>query len=149
MLILDHLNLSGQNPLIGTNDDSMGQRFVDLTQAYDLRMTDVLRQAGRQCDTPLREGVYAQLMGPNYETPAEIRMARILGADAVGMSTVPETVALRHMGVRVAALSCITNMGAGIEGEALSHAEVKTVADRAAGTIQRMLKLALPRMAEA
>jgi len=149
MLIVDHLNLSWINPLMGTNDDAFGQRFVDLTRAYDPALIDVMRNAATQSGVTLREGVYAQLMGPNYETPAEIRMLRVLGADAVGMSTVPETTALRHMGVRVAGLSCITNMGAGILGEPLSHSEVKTVADQAAGSIIKLLKLALPRMAEA
>lgn len=148
MLIVDHLNLSGMNPLIGTNEERVGPRFIDMTRAYDPRLSDVIRQAALQNEIVLREGVYAALAGPNYETPAEIRMLRALGADAVGMSTVVETIALRHMGVRVAAVSCITNMGAGITGETLSHQEVKEVADRVAGKLIKLFTLALPRMAE-
>lgn len=148
MLIVDHINLSGRNPLIGMNDDAVGPRFLDLTRAYDPTMTDVLRQAALQAEVALREGVYCALSGPTYETPAEIRMLRVLGADAVGMSTVPETIALRHMGVRVAAVSCITNAGAGITGQELSHQEVKEVADAAASRLIKLFSLALPRMAE-
>jgi purine-nucleoside phosphorylase len=148
MLIVDHLNLSGMNPLTGTNEEAVGPRFIDMTRAYDQRLSDVIRQAALQNDVTLREGVYAALAGPNYETPAEIRMLRTLGADAVGMSTVVETIALRHMGVRVAAVSCITNMGAGITGETLSHQEVKEVADRVAGKLIKLFSLSLPRMAE-
>lgn len=148
MLIVDHLNLSGMNPLIGTNEERAGPRFIDMTRAYDPKLSDVLRQAALQNEITLREGVYAALAGPNYETPAEIRMLRGLGADAVGMSTVIETIALRHMGVRVAAVSCITNMGAGITGETLSHQEVKETADRVAGKLIKLFSLALPRMAE-
>ncbi len=147
MLILDHLNLSGKNPLVGENDDGQGPRFLDLTRAYDPVMIDVLRQAAHNAEVPIKEGVYACLLGPTYETPAEIRMLRALGADAVGMSTVPETIALRHMGVRVAAVSCITNMGAGITGELLSHAEVKETADKAAARLIALFSTALPRMA--
>jgi purine-nucleoside phosphorylase len=148
MLIVDHLNMSGANPLTGSNEDSAGPRFLDMTRAYDPRLSDVLRQAALQNDILLREGVYCALSGPTYETPAEIRMLRTLGADAVGMSTVVETIALRHMGVRVAAVSCITNMGAGITGETLSHQEVKDTADRVAGKLIKLFSIALPRMAE-
>ena len=148
MLIVDHMNLSGMNPLTGHNEESMGPRFVDMTRSYDPKMSDVLRQAALQQEITLREGVYAALAGPNYETPAEIRMLRALGADAVGMSTVVETIALRHMGVRVAAVSCVTNMGAGITGDTLSHQEVKEVADRVAGKLIKLFSMALPRMAE-
>jgi len=147
MLILDHINLSGRNPLAGENDERMGPRFLDLTRAYDPAMTDVLRQAAGSVDVSIKEGIYAGLLGPTYETPAEVRMLRILGADAVGMSTVPETIALRHMGVRVAAVSCITNLAAGITGEILSHAEVKEVADKAASRLIKLFSTALPTMA--
>lgn len=147
MLIADHLNLMGRNPLEGHNEDALGPRFLDLTRAYDPLFADTLRATATDAKVTLREGVYAALSGPNYETPAEIRMLRTLGADAVGMSTVPEVIALRHLGVRVAALSCITNYGAGITGQTLSHAEVKETADRVAGVFGRLLQDALPRLA--
>jgi purine-nucleoside phosphorylase len=147
MLILDHLNLGGRNPLEGENDEGVGPRFLDMTRAYDPVMTDVLRQAAINADVAVKEGVYASLLGPTYETPAEVRMLRTLGADAVGMSTVTETIALRHMGVRVAAVSCITNQAAGITGEVLSHAEVKETADKAASRLIALFSTALPRMA--
>jgi purine-nucleoside phosphorylase len=128
MVVTDHLNLMGTSPLIGPNDDSLGVRFPDMTEAYDHQLRDRLLQVGAAAGIPLREGVYAALTGPSYETPAEIRMVRALGAQAVGMSTVPEVIALRHMGVKVAALSCITNLAAGITKAMLSHAEVEQVA---------------------
>jgi purine-nucleoside phosphorylase len=117
-----------QNPLIGKNDDSVGPRFPDMTRAYDPEVADALRAVAKDKGVTLREGVYAGLLGPSYETPAEIRMLRVMGAQAVGMSTVPEVIALRHMGVRVGALSCITNLAAGITGAALNHAEVEEIA---------------------
>ncbi len=149
MLLKDHLNLTGGSPLLGENDDSVGPRFLDLTEAYDRKYQDVIRAAAKESNVPLREGVYAGLLGPSYETPAEIRMLRTLGADAVGMSTVAETIALRHLGVRVAAISCITNAGAGISGVALSHAEVKEVADKSAGRFIALLTASLKGIASA
>jgi len=128
MVVTDHLNLMGTSPLIGPNDESLGPRFPDMTSAYDVALRDRLHTVGAAHGIPLRSGVYAALTGPSYETPAEIRMARTLGAQAVGMSTVPEVLALRHMGVKVAALSCITNLAAGITKAALSHSEVEEVA---------------------
>jgi purine-nucleoside phosphorylase len=128
MVVTDHLNLMGTSPLIGPNDDTLGPRFPDMTHAYDATLRDKLHEVGAAKGIPLREGVYAALTGPSYETPAEIRMARALGAQAVGMSTVPEVIALRHMGVKVAALSCITNLAAGITKQVLSHSEVEEVA---------------------
>lgn len=130
MLLSDHLNLTGRNPLIGPNDDRLGPRFPDMSVAYDRELRDKARVAARVGGIVLREGVYAALSGPSYETPAEIRMLRALGADAVGMSTVPEVIALRHMGARCVALSCITNKGAGLSEGLLSHTEVQEVADR-------------------
>lgn len=130
MLLRDHLNLTGRNPLVGPNDDRLGPRFPDLSVAYDRELREKALAAARACGIVLREGVYAALSGPSYETPAEIRMLRVLGADAVGMSTVPEVIALRHMGARCVALSCITNKGAGLSEGLLSHAEVQDVADR-------------------
>ena len=128
MVITDHLNLAGCSPLFGENDDTIGPRFPDMTAAYDPELREMLRVVARNAQIPLREGVYAWLQGPSYETPAEIRMVRGLGAQAVGMSTVPEVIALRHMGVRVGALSCITNLAAGISATPLNHKEVEETA---------------------
>jgi purine-nucleoside phosphorylase len=128
MLISDHLNLTGDNPLFGPNHDDLGPRFPDMTRPYDPRLSKLARDAAAQVGVRLEEGIYAAMHGPSYETPAEIRMLRTLGADAVGMSTVPEVIALRHMGVRVAAVSCITNMAAGMSPSTLDHAEVEATA---------------------
>jgi purine-nucleoside phosphorylase len=128
MLITDHLNLTGRNPLVGPNDDTLGPRFVDMTCAYDRALGKLAHEAATEVGVALSEGVYAALLGPSYETPAEIHMLRTIGADAVGMSTVPEVLALRHLGVRVAAISCITNMAAGMSGEKLDHHEVEATA---------------------
>ena len=129
MLITDHLNLMGDNPLRGPNFGS-GPRFPDLSRAYDPDLQSMARAAARAAGRTLREGLYAAMLGPSYETPAEIRMLRTLGADAVGMSTVPEVIALRQLGVRVGAMSCITNLAAGISGQALDHSEVEATAQR-------------------
>jgi purine-nucleoside phosphorylase len=128
MLVVDHINLTGTSPLVGPNDDTLGTRFPDMTRAYDPELGGLLHDVARQSNVELREGVYAALLGPSYETPAEVRMVRSLGAHAVGMSTVHEVVALRHMGVRVGALSCITNLAAGISTQPLDHAEVEATA---------------------
>jgi purine-nucleoside phosphorylase len=128
MVIVDHLNLTGISPLSGPNDDALGTRFPDMTAAYDPELRANLHAAARQAGISLREGVYAGVLGPQYETPAEVRMLRMLGAHAVGMSTVHEVIALRHMGVRVAALSCITNLAAGISARPLDHSEVEATA---------------------
>src|SRR5580693_3231153 len=128
MLVTDHLNLTGTSPLIGPNDESMGPRFPDMTHAYDEALRAALREVARGAGIALREGVYAGLLGPAYETPAEVRMIRGFGAHAVGMRTVTEVIALRHMGVRVGALSCITNLAAGISPRPLDHAEVEATA---------------------
>ena len=128
MVMRDHLNLTARTPLMGLNDDRVGPRFPDMTEAYARDLSDALLALGRAQGLPMREGVYAGLLGPSYETPAEVRMARILGAQAVGMSTVLETIALRHMGVRVVGLSCITNLAAGIGAGLLDHSEVEAVA---------------------
>jgi purine-nucleoside phosphorylase len=128
MLVTDHLNLTGTTPLLGPNDASMGPRFPDMSHAYDRRLAAALRDVAREARIPLREGIYAGLLGPSYETPAEVRMLRGLGAHAVGMSTVTEVIALRHMGVPVGALSCITNLAAGILDQPLDHKEVEETA---------------------
>ncbi|MDO5022926.1 MAG: purine-nucleoside phosphorylase [Eubacteriales bacterium] len=124
MLIKDYINLSGNNPLIGKNEDDFGPRFPDMTNAFDSSLRGIAKEQAAKLGINLKEGVYAQFSGPSYESPAEIKMAGILGADAVGMSTVPETIVARHCGIRVLGISAITNMAAGITGQAISHKEV-------------------------
>ncbi len=128
MSISDHLNLMGRNPLVGENLDDLGPRFPDMSVAYSKELRALAAAAAREANVELKEGVYAALSGPSYETPAEIEMLRRLGADAVGMSTVPEVIALRHMGVPTAAISCITNMAAGMTAALLDHSEVEATA---------------------
>ena len=130
MLIEDHLNLTGENPLIGENLEVFGDRFFDMTVAYDAEYRALAEQLAAELNIPLQKGVYAWLTGPNYETPAEIRYLRAIGADAVGMSTVPEVLVARHSGLRVCGISCITNLAAGMGDGLLSHEEVKETADR-------------------
>ncbi len=124
MLINDHINLIGTNPLIGSNLDELGPRFPDMSEAYDATMRQIALHVARQKGITMRQGVYLGLSGPSYETPAEIRMCRMLGADAVGMSTVPEVIVANHMGIRVLGISCISNMAAGILPQKLTHSEV-------------------------
>ncbi len=124
MLITDYLNLSGRNPLRGPNLDQFGPRFPDMSQAFDLELRSIAKSQAEKLQIPLEEGVYCWFNGPTYETPAEVRMARILGADAVGMSTVPETIIARHCGMKVLGISTITNMAAGITEGAITHDEV-------------------------
>lgn len=138
MLITDHLNLMADNVLRGPNYGD-GPRFPDLSQAYDVGLQVLAREAARASSVTLREGVYAAMLGPSYETPAEIRMLRSLGADAVGMSTVPEVIALRQLGVRVGAISCITNLAAGISKKPLAHSEVEATAHRSRGAFASVL----------
>jgi purine-nucleoside phosphorylase len=128
MVITDHVNFTARSPLIGPNEDALGPRFPDMSVAYDLELRGDLERAAKDLGIALREGVYAWLTGPSYETPAEIRAMQKLGVSAVGMSTVPEVIALRHMGVRAAALSCITNLAAGLSSAPLDHAEVEATA---------------------
>ena len=139
MAITDHLNLSGFNPLVGPNDDSIGPRFPDMSHAYDPGFLAMLRDAAKVEQVAIREGVYVSLSGPSYETPAEIRMLRTLGADAVGMSTVPEVIVAAHMGVKVAGISCITNLAAGLSKQKLSHTEVSETADRVKDVFSRLV----------
>ena len=140
MVVADHLNLTGHNPLLGPNDDALGPRFPDMTDAWDPRLRALLRQAGDLEGVPLEEGVYAGLLGPNYETPAEVRMLQGLGADAVGMSTVLEAVAARWAGLRVCGISLVTNPGAGLTGEPLSHDEVLAAAAEAGPRLARVIR---------
>jgi len=128
MLVTDHINMTGLSPLTGPNEDALGPRFPDMTCAYDASLRAALRDVARAAEIPIREGVYAGLTGPSYETPAEVRMLRTLGAHAVGMSTVHEVIALRHMGVAVGALSCVTNLAAGLSPALLDHKEVEETA---------------------
>jgi purine-nucleoside phosphorylase len=139
MAITDHINLTGTSPLVGINDDAVGPRFPDMSAAYDKGLRDALLSVARERGIALREGVYAAMLGPQYETPAEIRMLRALGADAVGMSTVAEVIALRHMGVRVGGLSCITNLAAGVGTSPLDHAEVEATARSRQGALTTLL----------
>lgn len=139
MRIDDHVNMSGHNPLIGLNDEEFGPRFFDMTEAYDPDMRDRLAHSARELNIHLRSGVYVQLTGPNFETPAEIRMLGKLGIDAVGMSTVQECLVARHCGIAVAGVSLITNLGAGLSPTPLSHEETLTEAEKAFGDISRLL----------
>ena len=143
MVIADHLNLTGRNPLVGPVQEG-DARFPDLSDAYDASLRHMVREAARAAGVPVQEGVYAGLLGPSYETPAEVRMLERLGADAVGMSTVPEVIVARALGMRVAGVSCITNLASGIGGAALDHAEVLAVG-RAASTRFRALVTAFVR----
>ena len=130
MIISDHINFMGVNPLIGPNEDALGLRFFDMTEPYDPILGAIAERACSKVGMTVRKGVYIAFTGPSYETPAEIRMARAMGADAVGMSTVPEVIAARHMGVRVLGISCITNMAAGVLKKKLDHREVLDTAEK-------------------
>jgi purine-nucleoside phosphorylase len=143
----DHINLQGANPLIGVNDDRFGPRFPDMTRAYDPDFRNFVAEAGKELQLNLHEGVYLALAGPNYETPAEIHALRGLGADLVGMSTVPEVLAARHSGIRVLGISCVTNMAAGITGKALSAEEVFETGARVKNQFIALLKAVIPRIA--
>jgi purine-nucleoside phosphorylase len=139
MLIDDHINLMGDNPLVGPNEEAFGPRFFDMSAAYDPALREIAERACTRTGVVARRGVYLALTGPSYETPAEIRMMRMLGADAVGMSTVPEVIAARHMGLRVLGVSCITNMAAGVTGEKLDHKEVLEVGEKVAQGLLEVL----------
>ena len=140
MVIDDHINLTGLNPLVGRNEDRFGPRFPDMTRVYASRLRAAADQAGATLEMQLPHGVYAALTGPSYETPAEIRYLRAIGADAVGMSTVPEAIAARHMGLEVLGISCITNMAAGVLPGPLSHEEVLETMRRARGRFMALLE---------
>lgn len=146
MLITDHLNLVGSNPLIGKNDAELGPRFPDVSNAYDSALRAIASKVAREKNITLREGVYAWWSGPVYETPAEIRMIRVLGADAVGMSTVPEVVVAAHAGLKVLGISCLTNMACGILKEPLSHEEVIEVAAKSRSMFVGLVKGVLQEM---
>jgi len=149
VLISDHINLQGSNPLVGPNDDALGPRFPDMSEAYSRRFREAAVLVAVDLCIPLPEGVYAAVLGPCYETPAEIRYLRAIGADVVGMSTVPEVIAANHMGMRVLGISCVTNMAAGILPQKISHAEVLETGAMVRDTLVKFLKALLPRLAEA
>jgi purine-nucleoside phosphorylase len=146
--ITDHINLQGQNPLTGPNDDSLGPRFPDMTEAYSARYRAIAHAAARGLGSELLEGVYAALPGPSYETPAEIKYLRTIGADLVGMSTVPEVIAANHMGMKCLGISCVTNLASGMSGKKLDHAEVLAIGERVRGTLVDLLKAIIPKLHE-
>lgn len=139
MLIRDHLSVFAPNPLIGPNVDELGVRFPDMSAVYDGKLQQVIRETARENGIFLQEGVYAQLTGPSFESPAEIRMLRTLGCDAVGMSTVVEAIAANHMGMKVCGISCICNLAAGMTAVPLSHEEVQEAADQAAPNFKKLV----------
>ena len=147
VVICDHINLQGVNPLVGPNDERFGPRFPDMTQAYWRPYREIALEEAKRLGIDTHEGVYAALTGPSYETPAEIRHLRAIGADLVGMSTVPEVTAANHMGIRVLGISCVTNMAAGIFDRPLDHSEVLETGERVKGQFIALLRAVLPRIA--
>lgn len=148
MMLTDHISCFAPNPLIGANLDELGPRFPDMSEVYDKALQELLRSTAAEQEVPLQEGIYAQLTGPSYESPAEIRMLRSMGADAVGMSTVVEAIAANHMGMKICGISCVCNMAAGITKEPLSHTEVQQAASEAAPRFKRLLTHFILRLAE-
>ena len=146
MLIEDHINAFGTNPLVGANDDDLGPRFPDMSDAYAKCYREIAKATAAEMGFELPEGIYAGLLGPSYETPAEIRFLRTIGADLVGMSTVPETIVANHMGMKVLAISCVTNMAAGILPQKINHEEVLETGARVRGTLVELLKKVIPRL---
>jgi purine-nucleoside phosphorylase len=147
VVIRDHINLQGANPLIGPNDERFGPRFPDMTQAYWRSYREIALAEAKKLGIEVHEGVYAAFSGPSYETPAEIRYLRTIGADLVGMSTVPEVIAAGHMGIRVLGISCVTNMAAGVLDRPLDHAEVLETGERVKGQFIALLRAVIPRIA--
>jgi purine-nucleoside phosphorylase len=148
VLLSDHINLQGRNPLVGPNDERFGPRFPDMTRAHHKPYREAALEEARRLGINCFEGVYAALLGPNYETPAEIRFLRTIGADVVGMSTVAEVLVARQMGVRVLAISCVTNMAAGILDQPINHEEVLETGERVKGQFIALLRAVIPRMAK-
>jgi len=140
MVISDHLNLMGVNPLRGENDERFGPRFPDMSEVYSRELQELVTQEARSLEIAVRRGIYAALPGPSYETPAEIHMLRAFGADAVGMSTVPEAIVARQMGMNVVGISCITNMAAGIGEETINHEEVMETGQKVRATFTQLLR---------
>lgn len=139
MMITDHITTGIPSPLIGPNIDELGTRFPDMSEVYSNRLQDVIRNCAKECDIELQEGVYVQFSGPNYETPAEVKLAQIWGGDAVGMSTACEAMVARHMGMEICGISCITNMAAGISKAELNHKEVQETADKVAKSFKELV----------
>lgn len=139
MMITDQISVFAPNPLIGPNMDKLGTRFPDMTNIYDNELQDIIRDTAREHNIPIQEGVYIQFTGPSYESPAEIRMAKVLGADAVGMSTCVEAIAANHMGMQICGISCVCNMAAGINKTPLTHAEVQQAASEASGKFKKLV----------
>ena len=146
MMITDHIGTFVPNPLVGPNIDELGTRFPDMTHIYDEELQHLIRETAEEERVPLREGVYLQTTGPNFESPAEVKMYGLLGADAVGMSTACEAVAARHAGIRVCGISCVSNMASGISGKELSHQEVQAVADQRSAEFERLVTKIIEKM---
>jgi purine-nucleoside phosphorylase len=146
MVITDHLNLMGDNPLIGSNDDRFGPRFPDMSAVYSPALQEIVMEEAREMGVEVRRGVYAALTGPSYETPAEIHLMRNCGADAVGMSTVPEAIVARHMDMEVLGISCITNLAAGVTDEPISHEDVMATGNRVSATFTQLLRRVVGRL---
>lgn len=147
VLLSDHINLQGANPLTGPNDERLGPRFSDMSEAYSSELRAIAKEEAAKQGMELYEGIYAALAGPSYETPAEIRYLRAVGADLVGMSTVPEVIVARHMGIQVLAISCVTNMAAGLSGGPINHEEVLETGFRVRGKFLALLGAVIPRVA--
>jgi purine-nucleoside phosphorylase len=148
VVLTDHINLQGHNPLVGPNDERFGTRFPDMTQAYCKAYREIALAAAKKVGKTLHQGIYAAVLGPSYETPAEIRYLRTIGADLVGMSTVLEVIAARHMGMKVLAISCVTNMAAGILDQVINHEEVLETGERVKGDFVALVRAVLPEMAK-
>ncbi|MGN0242648.1 MAG: purine-nucleoside phosphorylase [Lachnospiraceae bacterium] len=146
MLITDHISNFVPSPLIGPNFEQYGLRFPDMSEVYDRELSELIRQSAKECDIKLQEGTYIQLSGPNFETPKEVKMCRILGADAVGMSTACEAMAAKHMGMRVCGISCISNMGCGMTDQPLTHTEVGETAARVAPLFRQLLTVSIQKI---
>lgn len=148
MMITDHISCFVPNPLIGANMEEFGTRFPDMSTVYDRKLQDILRKTAQEYDIPMKEGVYLQLTGPSFESPAEIRMARTLGADAVGMSTVVEAITANHMGMRICGISCVCNLAAGMTDNPLTHEEVQAAADQAAPLFTKLVSESVKKFME-
>jgi purine-nucleoside phosphorylase len=146
VVLRDHINLQGTNPLSGPNDERFGPRFPDMTEAYSKRIREITREEAKRLNIEIHEGIYVALAGPSYETPAEIQYLKTIGADLVGMSTVPEVIVARHMGLQVLAISCVTNMAAGLSGQAINHEEVLETGARVRGIFLALLGAVIPRI---
>ena len=146
MMITDHISVGVPNPLIGPNLEELGPRFPDMSEVYSQRIQAVIRDTAKEHGISIKEGVYVQLTGPSYETPAEVRMCRIWGGDAVGMSTACEAVAARHMGMEIGGISCITNLAAGLSKEVLDHKEVQETADRVSADFKELVTGVIQKM---